>query len=300
MRQMERAHLYEIPSDVYEHPLDRKTLKALESFSILEGVIKTMLDWSFVKAQYAIHKASNYHVTEETCPELDHLIKEAASILSVRDIPRVYLEWSYNINGSTTGYKDTTMMILNTGVIDLMSEMEQTFVIGHELGHIKSKHVIYHMLAQFLSQGISNIPIIGAVPEVFLLALTKWSRMSEFTADRAGLLACQDVDAALTAIVKMSGVPAKYFDRINLDAFLREARDIESDLNISDKIYQKILNAVYNDHPWTLLRALELKKWVDSGEYQKILDTYKAKKCPDCGRYNAPDATECDSCGLDF
>lgn len=297
---MSRIHLYEIPSSAYEHPLDRKALNALESLNFLEGTIKTTLDWTLVKTLYTVHKASSYHVTEETCPELDKLIKDAASILSVRDIPRVYLKWAYNINAITTGYKDTTMMVLNTGVIDLMSDMEQTFVIGHELGHIKSKHVIYHMLAHFLSNGISSIPIIGALPELFVVALTKWSRMSEFTADRAGLLACQDVNAALTAIVKMSGVPAKYFNRINIDTFLREARDIESDLNWSDKMFQKFHNIFYNDHPWILLRALELKKWVDSGEYQKILDTYKAKICPDCGCINAPDADECDACRHTF
>lgn len=176
---MPRIHLYEIPSSAYEHPLDRKALNTLESLNFLEGTIKTTLDWTLVKTLYTVHKASSYHVTEETCPELDKLIKDAASILSVRDIPRVYLKWAYNINAITTGYKDTTMMVLNTGVIDLMSDMEQTFVIGHELGHIKSKHVIYHMLAQFLSNGISNIPIIGAVPELFVVALTKWSRMSD-------------------------------------------------------------------------------------------------------------------------
>ncbi len=192
------------------------------------------------------------------------------------------------------------MMVLKSGVIDLMSDMEQTFVIGHELGHIKSKHVIYYVLAGLISQGLSSIPIIGSFPEAFLLALYKWSRMSEFTADRAGLLACQDVDAALTSIVKMSGVPIKYFDRINIDAFLREGRDIESDLDWSDKLFQKIHNAFSNDHPWNLLRAYELKKWVDSGEYQKILDTYKAKVCPDCGRKHSPYTNECDACGYIF
>lgn len=297
---MSRIHLYEIPSSAYEHPLDRKTLNTLETFSILEDMIKKVLDWNNVKLDYVMRKASNYHVTEETCPELNKLIKDAASILSVRDIPRVYLEWAYDINAYTQGLKDTTMMVLNTGVIDLMNDTEQTFVIGHELGHIKSKHIIYHQLAIYISQVLSNVPLIGAVPELFIVTLLKWNRISEYTADRAGLLACQDVNAALTAIVKMSGVPAKYFNRINLDSFLREARDIESDLNWSDKLFQKVHNAFYNDHPWILLRALELKKWVDSGEYQKILDTYKAKTCPDCGRFNAPDADECDACGHTF
>lgn len=296
---MERVHFNNIPTSAYEHPLDRKTLETLQSFSILEGLVKKILDLN-VKPEYVVRKASSYHITEQTCPELYKLIDEAASILEVTDRPRVYLERNYDFNGYTTGYQDTTMLVLNTSIVDYMSDMEQTFVIGHEFGHIKSKHVIYHSLAKMLSAGISNIPIVGAVPEIFLIALMKWSRMSEYTADRAGLLACQDVDAALTAIVKMSGVPVKYFDRIDLDEFLREAQVIESDLDWTDKMFQKVINVVRNDHPWVLLRALELKRWVDSGEYQKILDTYKGKKCPDCGKYNAPDANECEACGYTF
>lgn len=293
---MEREHLCQLEPSAYEHPEDKNTLKTLKSMSCFEGVIKSLLDWNGVKADYVIRKASNFHVTNKTCPELNKLIDDAISILNIDDIPRVYLEWGYNINGYTRGYEDTTMMVLNTGVIDLMDDMEQTFVIGHELGHIKSKHVIYHTLAALIASSISYLPIIGSVPELFVLALTRWSRMSEFTADRAGLLACQDVDAALRAIIKMSGVPHKYFDKINVESFLKEAESLQKDLSFTDKAFEKVLNAVYNDHPWVLIRALELKKWVDSGEYEQILNEYKSIKCPVCGHYINKTTTVCPKC----
>lgn len=297
---MNRIHLYNLDSSVYEHPEDRKTLNVLNTMSCCEGIIKGLLDWNGVKADYVIRKASNYHVTHETCPELAQLIDESISILSIDDVPRVYLEWGYDINGYTRGYKDTTMMVLNSGVIDLMSDMEQTFVIGHELGHIKSKHVIYHTLASLITSAIGSIPIIGAVPELFTLALIRWSRMSEFTADRAGLLACQDIDAALKAIIKMSGVPHKYFDRININSFLKEAEALQKDLTFTDKAFEKVINVMYNDHPWNVMRAFELKKWVDSGEYERILGEYEARKCSICNSYGAKNASSCLVCGHVF
>jgi Zn-dependent protease with chaperone function len=297
---MERCHLIDLSTSVYEHVEDNKALKVLKKLDCFEGIIKTFLDWSGVKADYVVRKASNYHVTHESCPELATLVSEAISVLGIDDIPRVYLQWGYDINGYTHGYKDTTMMVLNSGVIDLMSDVEQTFVIGHELGHIKSKHVIYHTLASIISQSISKIPVIGSIPEVFVLALNRWSRMSEFTADRAGLLACQDVDAALTALVKMSGIPEKYFDRIDIDAFLHEAESLNNELSFTDKAFEKIINMIYNDHPWTVVRAYELKKWVDSGEYQLVLDKYKSNKCPDCGQYCRQTDETCPACGYTF
>lgn len=297
---MERYHLRDLQTSSYEHPEDRKALNVLQNLSCCEGIIKSFLDWSAVKADYVIRKASNYHVTHTSCPELASLIGDAISILDIDDIPRVYIEWGYNINGYTHGFKDTTMMVLNSGVIDLMSDMEQTFVIGHELGHIKSKHVIYQTLAYIISQGISAIPVIGSIPEIFVMALTRWSRMAEFTADRAGLLACQDIDAALDAIIKMSGVPQKYFDKIDRNAFLKEAESLSKELSFSDKAFEKLINLMYNNHPWTVIRAFELKKWFDSGDYQRVLDLYKSIKCPDCGNYCKKDIAICPACGFSF
>ncbi|MGB9977622.1 MAG: M48 family metalloprotease [Thermovenabulum sp.] len=41
------------------------------------------------------------------------------------------------------------------------------------------------------------------------IALLNWVRMSEFTADRAGLLTCQDPEVAASALMKLAGVPQK-------------------------------------------------------------------------------------------
>ncbi|WP_297901439.1 M48 family metallopeptidase [uncultured Parabacteroides sp.] len=295
------THLLGLDSKIYEHPEDRKTLQALTSMKGFDHVVSAFLNWTGVKANYVIHKGSSYHVTEDSCPELFHLVKEAASILDVADLPRVYLEWNYGINGYTTGYKETTMMVLNTGVIDLMSDMEQTFVIGHELGHIKSKHVIYHTMGSLLTNFISEVPIIGFISDkLFSIALMRWSRMSEFTADRAGLLACQDLDAAMKAIIKMSGVPGRYFDRINVDAFLREAEDFEKELSTTDRAWEKAINLFSNDHPWTVIRALELKRWVDSGAYDRILENNSSVICRVCHGENLHGSVTCEYCGSDL
>lgn len=295
-----RTHLLGLDSKIYEHPEDRKTLQALTAIKGFDRIVSSFLNWTGVKANYVIHKGSSYHVTEDSCPELFNLVNEAASILDVEDLPRVYLDWNYGINGYTTGYKETTMMVLNTGVVDLMSDMEQTFVIGHELGHIKSKHVIYHTMGSLLTSFLGTFPLIGSVSDVLSIALMRWSRMSEFTADRAGLLACQDLDAAMKAIIKMSGVPERYFDRINIDAFLREAEDFEKELSTTDKAFEKMINLFSNDHPWTVIRALELKRWVDSGAYDRILENTSSVICSVCKGVNHYGSETCMYCGSDL
>ncbi|KYO64110.1 hypothetical protein ATZ99_21410 [Thermovenabulum gondwanense] len=101
--------------------------------------------------------------------------------------------------------------------------------------------------------------------------------MSEFTADRAGLLTCQDPKVAATALMKLAGVPQKYFDRIRIDEFINQVKEFEDyDYDTLDKV-AKYLSIMWQDHPWTVMRASELFKWVESGGYEEVINNYDEK-----------------------
>ena len=171
------------------------------------------------------------------------------------------------------------------------------FVIGHEAGHIKSNHVLYHLMTAYLAQIVSAIPGASTVSLPLQTALWYWNRMSEFTADRAGLLACQDLNAALSAIMKMSGLPLKYYDTASVEGFMQQAREFDKKYGgTTDKII-KTLTIFDEDHPWTIVRASELIKWYESGEYERILNGTKPKICPVCGQALPLSATSCPVCG---
>jgi hypothetical protein len=140
------------------------------------------------------------------------------------------------------------------------------------------------------------------------LALLQWSRMSEFTADRAGLLACQDVATATRVMMKLAGMPIRHYNEMRLDAFVAQAKHFESlDYEKLNKAI-KILSIMGSTHPWTVMRAAELIRWTDSGEYQRVLERNTQDRlyvreqegdlfCRNCG-YRL-DGTEnfCVSCG---
>ena len=68
-------------------------------------------------------------------------------------------------------------------------------MIGHELGHAMSGHAVYKtLLLRLLSMSglLSAIPMGGLSIRMIIAALMEWSRKSELSADRAGLLATQD------------------------------------------------------------------------------------------------------------
>ena len=39
-------------------------------------------------------------------------------------------------------------VVLHSGLIDQMNESEIMYVLGHELGHVKCSHVLYHQVAE--------------------------------------------------------------------------------------------------------------------------------------------------------
>lgn len=256
----------------YEHPFDKKALGALESTPGL-GIVGNFITKHTIERIYTVqHTGSNLKVTKDSYPRIYEYLEYACQILDIKKIPDLYLQWGYNINACTVG-SENPIVILDSGLIDLCDDDEIMFVIGHELGHIKSNHMLYHMMAQVLNICIDSIPFgtIAAAPLQF--ALFYWNRMSEFTADRAGLLCCQNKDAAVRAFMKMAGMPIKHFSEMNYQCFIQQATEFKQlDYNAMNKAI-KLISIADESHPWTVMRASELLNWMNSGEYNKYVPT---------------------------
>ena len=288
--------LYNLDSKSYEHPWDREALDKVRGLKVLNQVANWLLNWTNIKWKLIDLQGSGFHVTDESCPELYDQVREVIRTLDIPRIPDVYTEWGYFINAYTTGFQDNTLMVLYSGAVDLLTPDELSFVIGHEAGHIKSGHVLYQMIVMYMQEIIRTIPAAATVSQAFWVAIFWWFRMAEFTADRAGLLACQNPDAALSALAKMAGVPEKYHRAIDKETILRQAEEFTKGNKVFITKSMTTLSVIDNTHPWTVLRAAELIKWIDSGEYDRILSS-AAKVCPVCGHQIPQDATVCPICG---
>ena len=200
---------------------------------------------------------------------------DACHALDLPLVPDLYVGAGGEINAFTAGV-DKPIVVLNSGAIDLLSDDELRFVMAHELGHVKSGHVLYYQIAEFLpviTEAIGDATfgvgaLLGAGVQV---ALLNWRRKSEHTADRAGLLVVQDLQVALSALMKLAGLPQRYSKDINVDDFVAQARAFEG--MDSDKLswFAKWLSTAGQTHPWTVLRAKECLEWVDDGGYERVL-----------------------------
>lgn len=220
----------------------------------------------------AVEYAGNgIHVNDICLPQLNGLLKDVCRILHVTDVPDMSLAWNYNISATTEGARNPYITAFS-GAVDLLNDDELRFIIAHEIGHQMSGHKPYHMFLETM-----YLPLMNSIPggEVWInLARTKllnWYRMSDFTADRIGLLAVQDIDTAISTMIKMSGIPKKYYGDINIKSFLKQASEFDSMFSdTSGEIVNYLsLNAACT--PWLVLRAAKLYEWYKNGDYQRIV-----------------------------
>jgi Zn-dependent protease with chaperone function len=156
----------------------------------------------------------------------------------------------------------------------MLNDDELRWLIGHELGHVISGHATYRTITVLLLVlGFHNLPFLAGIALLPIkLALLEWSRKSELSADRAGLLVGQDEETSFRVFMKLAGGSdhERLNRELNLDEFMKQASEYEASGGPLDAIY-KILNTLGMSHPFHTLRAAELKRWTEAGTYGKVL-----------------------------
>jgi Zn-dependent protease with chaperone function len=138
-----------------------------------------------------------------------------------------------------------------------MDADEMRFIIGHELGHVTLGHTWLNTLVG----GMAGLPTSFGGAVLLTLALRSWNRSCEFSADRAGLLACGSLGKATSALIKLVSAGSTPQE---LERALRavEAED-DSPLNV--------LAQTLSTHPMIVRRIEQLRQFAASPEYQKMV-----------------------------
>jgi Zn-dependent protease with chaperone function len=260
-----------ISSRAWEHPADRSALVALRSLQGFDAVVKSLSGLLRERQHRLMYLSTAVRVDQNQFRSLDHLLADSVAVLDAETRPEMYVLQTPLVNAFTIGM-DRPFIVLTTGLLELMSPEEVRFIIGHELGHALSGHAVYRTILMHLMRIADNlgwVPVGGWALRAILAALMEWQRKSELSGDRAGLLCGQDIDVALMVQLKLAG--GAHVEEMNAAAFLAQAAEYESTGDLRDGVL-KLLNTERQTHPFSVLRAAELKKWVDSGGYSAIID----------------------------
>lgn len=189
-------------------------------------------------------------------PGVAALCEDCTRRLRARNI-EFYLAKSRELNAFTFGLSNPKVVVIYTSLLEAMDEDELRFIIGHEVGHV----VLGHTWLNSLVGGMAGIPtsILGAV--LLNFAFRWWNRACEYSADRAGLLACGSLTKAITALVQLEAGDLRTQAEFRRALALIEKQD--------DSLENTLVESL-STHPLIIRRIKELQKYAASSEYRQV------------------------------
>jgi len=277
--QRPRKILTQIAPVTWEHPADRAALQSLRSVPGFDEVVKKIYGFVGERGVRLLFQADAVRVGATQFPRLNQLYTDVVTTMDWPDRPDLFVSQTPFVNAGAFGM-DRPFIVINSGALKLLDDDEMRALLGHELGHVMSGHVLYAtILALILYVGFSALPLLAGIALLPVrYALLEWYRKSELSSDRAGLLASQDPKAALRMFLKMAG--GGDMKQMDLDAFLVQAKEYEESGGPLDRIFQ-ILNTLDRTHPFNTLRAAELQRWIEAGNYERIVGGEYTRRGPD-------------------
>ncbi|MFF5981648.1 M48 family metallopeptidase [Streptomyces olindensis] len=269
-----------ISSRTYEHPADRSALVALRKLSGFDTVFKALSGLLPERSLRLLFLSDSVRVSDQQFSHLNVMLRDACYILDLEKVPPMYVNQDPQPNAMCIGL-DEPIIVVTTGLVELLDEEEMRAVIGHEVGHALSGHSVYRTILLFLTSlavRVAWIPLGNLAIMAIVTGLREWFRKSELSADRAGLLVGQDLQASMRGLMKIAG--GNHLHQMNVDAFLEQAEEYEAGGDLRDSVL-KILNVLPRSHPFTTVRAAELKKWAESRDYQRIMDGHYPRRDED-------------------
>lgn len=141
-------------------------------------------------------------IEKDTLPQLYHICTEVKKQLHFKEPIDFFLISSKSINACSIESKkieETPHVIeLNAGLVDIMSENELRFVIGHEIGHLISRDGHLNALIHYVCGWDEE-----DFDQYISCRLKMYDLLAELVADRYGYLACNNEEAAIMAMAKL-------------------------------------------------------------------------------------------------
>jgi Zn-dependent protease with chaperone function len=269
-----RQRFPEIAAVSWEHPADRAALQTLRAVPGVDELIRKVL--SVLGGERGIRllfQGNAVRVGPNQFPRLWGLHTEAVTTFDWPVVPELYVTQTPFFNAGAYGI-EAPFIVVHSSAIELLDEDELRVLLSHELGHVMSGHALYYTIAAILAiVSLAALPVLAGLAVLPIrLAFLEWSRKSELSSDRAGLLGGQDVMVAQRLDLKMAGGGRGqgFAGQLNLDAFMQQAHEYAASSEGLDVVY-KLLSTLALTHPMHTIRAAELQRWVTGGDYDRIL-----------------------------
>ncbi len=234
---------------------------ATMSFGTLMLVILglVVLNYIVIRIQIEGFKRSAVAVTVDQYPEVHAVVEKCRQFVPIPENTQVYIIFSPKLNAFAMGMGKPYAIVLHSALVEALDAEELATVIGHEMGHIHFGHTTLLTFIGVLGNQTLGIPLLG---DLIRYAFLFWSRATEFTSDRAGLVAGGRLDKAISTEVKLAVGP-ELARKINMRALERQAAETRTN-------FLSQLGEMQSTHPMLTSRLQKMREFAFSDLYQRL------------------------------
>jgi len=180
----------------------------------LIGLALGFVLYLFIQSTLIAHiKGNGVALSETQFPDLHAQFTACCDRLQMKTRPQAYiLNGNGVLNAFATKFLSTQYVVLMSNIVDAMDKHADgvRFYIGHELGHLRMKHLSGHLLCW----PVLWLPLLGAA----------YSRARESTCDRHGLACSGSPEGAARALAALSA-GAERWKQLDVTSYLSQAND---------------------------------------------------------------------------
>lgn len=249
---------YGIFSAIIKNPLYAK------SFGILLFYVGIFIAFNFITSIYLIGyiQGNSIRISKNQFPDIFEILEKQSNNLRLNKTPEMYvLQGNGVLNAFATRFARKNFIVLYSDVFEMAYENGKeavSFIIGHELGHIKRKHISF--LKTIFTLPARLIPFLGSA----------YSRSCEYTSDNIGFNLAPK--GALKGLLILSA-GKKLYSKINLYNILND----KSKKGFAYWVAEKL-----SSHPYLVKRITTINKLNKDYQESENLDlTFLSAKIKD-------------------
>ncbi len=297
---------YKIPAKLdaadFQLPQDKEFLKKFDSIKIptlVRPMLKTEEEYIVPWFRKRIADAQDYEltikmmrqgvlVTEKQFAWVKSEVDACAEILHIAPLPAVFIVSEGRMKANTVNFK-SPFIVIPSELVDKSSAKALRFAIGRQMGHIKCGHVFYKLLTSGTTNSLEFV--LGKWGQELLnsffgkindLILVDWILAREVSADRAGLIVCQDLAIAQRALLNFKLAISFEGIELNVEDYLEQVNSVEKKQKlILDNLPKPMQTGIdhwqrserlKSEHPFIFQRIKALQEYAESEAYQKLFD----------------------------
>lgn len=251
----------------FAHPDDLAAIRALRSMPAVDKLVSAVEDASSQLVVRMNTLGDCVRITKRSCPKIYGAVEDVCAILCCNRIPEIYIKRAFSTDVEPSG-TDRPVIVIPNFVTENFDDSLLFFTIGRAVSRLKSGQLQFYVAADVLIYASDAIPFVS---DAVKLSMANWMRKSELTADRGGLLACQNFQTAMRFLMCKAGMPLRFTRDVKITDYIEACRT-QSRLVDAGKSIKTLTNC----KGWANDRIKEMFTWYAEGSYGDLMDKYLA------------------------